>query len=726
MVLSVRPFFRRFYTTSAVIACAESRDVLDLEVGKYQLFEEIQNVSQPNMFEVNSQLKELLKMGHLSDARHMFDKLPHRDEISWTTMISGYVSASDSSEALSLFFNVCVDPTLRVDPFILSLAFKACALNMNVNCGELLHGYSEKTGLVNSVFVGSALLDMYTKTGKVWVGCRVFDEMPMRNVVSWTAIITGLVRGGYNKEGLLYFSKMGRTGVAYDSYTFAIALKACADMGVLSYGREIHAQTVKKSFDECSYVANSLATMYNKCGKLDYGLCLFGKMRTPDVVSWTTIITTYVQMGQDENAIQAFFQMRESDVSPNEYTFATVISGCASIALIALGGQLHAHVLHVGLLDSLSVANSLMTLYSKCGQLNSASMVFHAMTRRDIVSWSTIIAGYAQGGCGEEALDFLYWLRRDGPKPTEFALASVLSVCGTMAMLDQGKKLHAHVLTIGLEHTAMKLHAHVLTIGLEHTAMVQSSLINMYSKCGSIGEGAMIFDVAKNDDIVSWTAMINGYAEHGYSHEAIDLFEKIPEVGLRPDSVTFIGVLSACSHAGHVDLGFHYFNLMSKEYRINPSKQHYGCMIDLLCRAGRLTDAEHMIKSMPFERDDVVWSTLLRACRVHGAVDCGRRTADQILKLDPNCAGTHITLANIYAAKGKWREAADVRKLMKSKGVIKEPGWSWIKVKDWVSSFVAGDQLHPQCDEIYNVLELLASRGELDVQEAGSILYDVG
>ncbi|PIN15771.1 hypothetical protein CDL12_11580 [Handroanthus impetiginosus] len=662
---------------------------------------------QINMLEFNSQLKYLTKAGDLKSARNLFDTMPHKDEISWTTMISGYVNASDSSEALSLFSKMWGAPSIRMDPFILSLALKACGLNVDVNYGEMLHGYSVKSGLVSSIFVGSAILDMYMKNGRIFEGCRVFDEMPLRNVVSWTAIITGLVRAGFNWQGLSYFGKMCRDGVDYDSYTFAIALKACADLEVLNYGREIHAQTIKKGVDTTSYVTNSLATMYNKCGKLAYGLHLFENMRKPDVVSWTSIITTYVQTGQGQQGIDSFLQMRECDICPNEYTYAAVVSGIANIARLDWGQQLHAHVLQVGLTDSLSVANSLMTMYSKCGQYDSGFRIFHEMSRRDVISWSTIIAGYSQGGCGEEAFELLSWMRREGPKPTEFALSSVLSVCGSMAILDQGRQLHAYA----------------LTVGLDQTAMIRSALINMYAKCGSISEAAKIFSLSENDDIVSWTAMINGYAEHGYSQEAIDLFEKIRHLALRPDSVTFIGVLGACSHAGLLDLGFHYFDLMTNEYKINPSKEHYGCMIDLLCRAGRLREAENMIKSMPFQRDDVVWSTLLRASREHGDVECGRTAAEQILQLDPDCAGTHITLANIYASRGKWREAADLRKLLKSKGVIKEPGWSWIETKSQVSAFVSGDKSHPECEEIYNLLELIASKEELTFQELASILY---
>ncbi|KAG4921508.1 hypothetical protein GLYMA_18G151600v4 [Glycine max] len=662
-----------------------------------------------NMLELNSELKQLVKQGQLCKARYMFDKMTHRDEISWTTLIAGYVNASDSYEALILFSNMWVHPGPQRDQFMISVALKACALGVNICFGELLHGFSVKSGLIHSVFVSSALIDMYMKVGKIEQGCRVFEKMMTRNVVSWTAIIAGLVHAGYNMEGLLYFSEMWRSKVGYDSHTFAIALKASADSSLLHHGKAIHTQTIKQGFDESSFVINTLATMYNKCGKPDYVMRLFEKMRMPDVVSWTTLISTYVQMGEEEHAVEAFKRMRKSYVSPNKYTFAAVISSCANLAAAKWGEQIHGHVLRLGLVNALSVANSIITLYSKCGLLKSASLVFHGITRKDIISWSTIISVYSQGGYAKEAFDYLSWMRREGPKPNEFALSSVLSVCGSMALLEQGKQVHAHL----------------LCIGIDHEAMVHSAIISMYSKCGSVQEASKIFNGMKINDIISWTAMINGYAEHGYSQEAINLFEKISSVGLKPDYVMFIGVLTACNHAGMVDLGFYYFMLMTNVYRISPSKEHYGCLIDLLCRAGRLSEAEHIIRSMPFHTDDVVWSTLLRACRVHGDVDRGRWTAEQLLQLDPNSAGTHITLANIYAAKGRWKEAAHIRKLMKSKGVIKERGWSWVNVNDQLNAFVAGDQAHPQSEHITTVLKLLSANIGDAQQEIRSLHEDV-
>ena len=699
-----RPHVRRLCTRSAVLCT----DFCEYPVIKNVEKPLEQQTHVPCLLEINFQLKELAKSGRLQDARKLFDDMPQRDEVSWTNVISGYVNTSEYEEGLKLFSRMWVDPSLKMDPFVVSVALKACGLDYNVCLGQLLHGVSMKNGLVNSVFVGSALLDMYAKTGKVFESCRVFDEMPERNVVSWTAIITGLVKAGYCKEALVYFADMWHCRLPCDAYCFAIALKACSDLCDLERGREIHTQALKRGFDGTSHVVNTLATMYNKCGKLDYGMGLFGRMRIPDVVSWTSLITTYVQTGKDETAVQQFMRMRESEVEPNEFTFAAIISGCANLGKLLWGEQVHAYVIQIGFIGALSVANSVITMYSRCGQLKAASLVFNAMTTKDIVSWSTIITGYSQVGCARESFEYLSWMRREGPKPTEFALSSMLSVAGSMTMLQEGRVLHAYV----------------MKVGLDCKSLVQSALITMYSKCGSIKGASEIYSNTGSDDVVSWTSMVNGYAEHGYSQEAIGLFEKMLQAGLRPDSVTFVGVLSACSHAGLVDLGYQYFSSMSRDFHITPSRQHYGCMIDLLCRAGRLAEAENMIDSMPCEQDDVVWSTLLRACRVHGDVERGRRAAERILQHNPNCGGTLTSLANLYSAKGKWREAAHIRKLMKSKGVLKEPGSSWIKVKDEVRSFVSGDKSHPDGDHIHNVLDLLTPGVDTSVQDSDTILYD--
>ncbi|KAL1187943.1 putative pentatricopeptide repeat-containing protein [Cardamine amara subsp. amara] len=648
-------------------------------------------------FDTNSQLRELIKTGNLRAARQMFDKMPQRDIVSWTVIIKGYVTANNSDEALILFSTMrFVAPTVSPDTSVLSVVLKACGQSSNISYGESLHAYAVKTSLMSSVFVGSALLDMYNRIGKIDKSCRVFSEMPFRNTVTWTAIIKGLVHDGYYKEGLMYFSEMSRSRGLSDDFTFASALKACAGLRQVRYGKEIHTHVIVRGFDSILYVANSLATMYTECGEMQDGLCVFESMSEKDVVSWTSFIVAYCRMGQEEKAVDTFIQMRNSEVTPNDHTFATIFSACASLSRLVWGEQLHCNVFSLGLSDFLSVSNSMIKMYSICGKLDSASVLFQGMRCRDIISWSTIIGGYAQAGFGEEGFKYFSWMRQAGPKPTDCALASLLSVSGNMAILEQGRQVHALA----------------LFLGLEQNSTVRSSLINMYSKCGSIKEASKIFEETDRDDIVSLTAMINGYAEHGKSKEAIDLFEKSLKVGFKPDSVTFISILVACTHTGQLDLGFHYFNLMQDKYNMRPEKEHYGCMVDLLCKAGRLSDAEKMINEMPWKKDDVVWTTLLIACRAKGDIERGRRAAQRILELNATCATALVTLANIYSSTGNLEEAANVRKNMKSKGVIKEPGWSSVKINDCISAFVSGDRFHPQNEDIYSILESVVSVAE--------------
>ncbi|CAF1986316.1 unnamed protein product [Brassica napus] len=541
--------------------------------------------------QLNDQLKTLVGSGKLRDARQVFDKMPHRDVYSWTTIIQGYIAATNYDEALLLFSAMHVDdPRVSADSHVLSVALKACGLTSNFPFGESLHAFAHKTHLLSDVYVASSLLNLYKGNGMIDKSCRLFSELPYRNTVTWTTIITGLVHAGRHKEGLMYFSEMSsRFEGLPDTFTFAIALKACAGLRQVQYGRGIHTHVISKGFGAVLDVANSLFT---------------------------------IRIGQEENAVKTFLEMRNSDVPPNEQTFASAFAACASLSRLVWGEQLHDNVISLGLGDYLSVSNSMMNMYSTCGELNSASVLFRGMRCRDIISWSTIIGGYSQAGFAEEGFEYFSWMRRSGTKPTDFALASLLSVSGNMAVLEQGRQVHALA----------------LYLGLEQSPTVRSALINMYSKCGSIVEASKVFkETERGADIVALTAMINRYAEHGKSKEAIDLFEKSLKVGFRPDDVSFISVLTACSHSGLLGLGFHYFNLMQDKYNMSPAKEHYGCMVDLLCRAGRLSEAEKMIDEMPCEKDDVVWTTLLRACTAKRDVERGRRAAERVLEVERGC-----------------------------------------------------------------------------------------
>jgi pentatricopeptide repeat protein len=650
-------------------------------------------------------LRHLVRSGKLADARCLFDATPHRDELAYATLLAGYAAAADFPGAMELFSRLRASspPHAAADSFVLSPVLKACA---SADAGTLrhaaaLHAFAVRSSAVSSVFVSTALADAYAKAGRLDLALKVFDEMPCKNVVSWTTLVASLARAGRRHDALRRFAEMRASGVACDSHAYAAALTACADAGLLRRGREVHAICAKLGLDAVPFVANTLATLYARYGDVDLALAAVSCMGSRDVAAWTTLIASYVQTGRAEDAMDAFVRMlheeQSNSVAPNEYTFSAVIAACANIERACLGEQLHAQAAQRGLSHSRSVANSLVKLYARCNRLSAAHDVFRESTAKDVVSWSAIISGYAQEGFAEEAFAMFSEMRHHSScsRPNEFTLASLLSVCASAASMDAGRQLHTLA----------------VASGLEHHAMVRSSLIDMYGKSGSMSDAGLIFSNRSRDDVISWTAMIVGHAEHGRSNEALELFEEMCRVGLRPDHVTFIGVLCACSHAGEVELGLRYLDAMRKRYGVEPSKEHYGCVVDLLGRAGRIHEAEELIGRIAAnERDGVVWTSLLRACAARGAEETGKKAAERVLQAEPWGSGAHVAMANLYASKGQWREAAQERHLMKQKGVVKGAGWSSVEVGGedrGVGVFVSGDRTNPQDSAIYLMLDLM-------------------
>ncbi|CAN6345735.1 unnamed protein product [Urochloa humidicola] len=655
-------------------------------------------------------LRQLVRSGKLAEARCLFDGMPHRDEVAYATLLSGYATAADFPSAMELFsrLRATSPPHAAADPFVLSPVLKACASAaaaaadaMILGNAAALHAFAVRSSAASSVFVSTALADAYAKAGRLELALKVFDEMPCKNVVSWTTLIASLARAGRRHDALRRFAEMRASGVDCDSHAYAAALTACTGAGLLPRGREVHAFCAKLSLDTVPYVANTLGALYARCGDVDRTLTAVSRMGSHDVAAWTTLITSYLQTGRAEEAIEAFVRMLRDEssnsASPNEYTFSAVIAACANIELVCLGEQVHGQAARRGLSHARTVANSLVKLYGRYGRLSAAADVFRESIAKDVVSWSAIISGFAQEGFAEEAFTLFSEMRHHSscPRPNEFTLASLLSVCASAATMDAGRQLHALA----------------VVAGLEHHAMVRSALIDMYGKSGSMSDADAIFCNRTRDDVISWTAMIVGHAEHGHSREAFGLFEEMCHAGLKPDHVTFIGVLVACSHAGEVELGLRYLNAMSKRYGVEPAKEHYGCVVDLLGRAGRIHEAEELIGRIAAdERDGVVWTSLLRACAARGAQETGKKAAERVMEAEPWGSGAHVAMANLYASKGQWHEAAQERHLMKQKGVVKGAGWSSVEVGGedrGVGVFVSGDRTNPKDNAIYVMLDLM-------------------
>ncbi|XP_059066074.1 pentatricopeptide repeat-containing protein At2g22070-like [Cryptomeria japonica] len=632
---------------------------------------------------------------------------------------------------------------------------EACVSKKSLSEGKQIHSHITHMGFgfATATFFQNKLINMYVKCGSLVNARRVFDDITERDVISWNIIIAGNRRFGYPHEALILFHQMQRTGVQPDHFTFSSILPVSAKLRALEEGMDIH-QSIMERGILSDVVINALVDMYAKCGRirearelfdkmpqknmvlstamivgytqngeLGEALRLFKEMPQRDAVSWNAMIAGYAQNGFVDMALEILKQMQLAGVRPDSTTFASILPACGKIGVLKQGMNIHQSIIEGGFLSDVVVANALVDMYAKCGSMHMARELFDKMPQRDVVSWTaiiagygqigdldealrlfrempqrnviswnTIIAGYTQNGFVEKALETYKEMQLAGVKPISTTFVSILPACAKMGALEQG----------------IHIHQTVIESGFLSDVVVASSLVDMYAKCGSILTAYKLFDKMPQKDVVSWNAIIVGYAQNGFSKGAIKLFELMKYSGTNPDHVSFFCVLLACIHAGLVDEGCKYFNAMSDSYCIMPTFDHYVCMVDLLGRAGYLDETLNFIIKMPIKPMVVVWTSLLGACRSHKNIKLGVFTANLIFELDSKYAATYVLLANIYAEMGRWSEVLMVRQLMKDRGIKKIPGCSWIEDQKMVHAFCVGDRSHPQTQEIYGKLDELS------------------
>ncbi|PPS08253.1 hypothetical protein GOBAR_AA12387 [Gossypium barbadense] len=593
-----------------------------------------------------------------------------------------------------------------------------------------LHVRIIKSNFASETFILNRLIDAYGRCGSLEdAGKGFFDSMPEHDQCSWNSIISGFAQQDRFGEALFYFVRMHREDFVLNEYSFGSALSACSGLKNIKIGAQIHALIAKTRFFSNVYMGSALVDMYGKCGSVSCGQRAFDDMSERNRVSWNSLITCYEQNGPASAALQVFLRMMDCGIEPDELTYASVVSACASLSAIKEGKQIHARVVKCNKLrDDLVLGNALVDMYAKCNKINearcifdrmpvrnvvsetsmvsgyakvasvrTARLMFAKMMERNIVSWNALIAGYTQNGENEEALRLFRLLKRESVCPTHYTFGNLLNACANLTDLQLGRQAHTHVLKHGFR----------FQFGEESDIFVGNSLIDMYMKCGSVEDANLVFKTMMERDWVSWNAMIVGYAQNGYGNKALELFKNMLASGEKPDHVTMIGVLCACSHAGLLEDGRHHFSSMSREHGLVPLKDHYTCMVDLLGRAGCLDEAKNLIETMPMKPDVVVWGSLLGACKVHRNIRLGKYVTEKILEIDPSNSGPYVLLSNMYAELGKWGDVVRVRKLMRKRGVIKQPGCSWIEVQGHVSVFMVKDKKHPQRKAIYSVLNAL-------------------
>ncbi|XP_068666662.1 pentatricopeptide repeat-containing protein At5g46460, mitochondrial [Aristolochia californica] len=558
-----------------------------------------------------------LKNNRVDEARRMFDKMSSPDMYLYTRLINGYFQVCEIEKAVQLFNNMPSRDVVSWNSMI-----KGC-----LSCGNF---------------------DL------AW---KLFNEMPKRNVISWTTMIDGLAQSG-------------QIGIAEEMFY------TMEERDTAAWNSMIH-----------GYCCN---------GKMKDAYHLFKEMPQPNVISWTTVIGGFDQNGESDRSLSLFCKMRVLGVEPTPNTFACVLTACTNILALTVGVQLHTLIIKSGIIFDAFIATSLVTLYSNCKQIENSHRIFEENVHRDVALWTALITGYGLNTRHESALSVFHNMLINGIKPNQSTLTSTLNSCCGLEALDRGKEIH----TIAIK------------VGLDHDAFVGNSLLVMYTRCGNIDDGVNVFNTISKKNIVSWNCVIVGCATHGYGLHALEFFERMKLFGVQPDEITFVGLLTACSHSRMIETGKQFFEMIGQDPLIELKHEHCVCMVDILGRSGKLEEAEEFIKNLPIEANAMIWLSLLGACRVHSNLEVAERAATKIFHLEPHCGAAYVLLSNIYASCGSWDDVSRIRRMMKGKGIKKIPGSSWIVLKGFKHEFLSGDRSHPMSKEIYEELDLLGGKSK--------------
>ncbi|KAL3512853.1 hypothetical protein ACH5RR_025570 [Cinchona calisaya] len=697
---------------------------------------------QRNIYSWHAMLSCYCKENQLDNAHELFDQMPERNSVSWNMMISALVRNGYERRALEFYWRMRWGG-FELTHFTLASVLSACGSLGDIMYGKECHGVANKLGLDKNVFVGNALLGMYAKSGTIGDAVKAFGDLLEPNEVSFTQLMGGLVEADQIEEAFGMFKLMHRNGSRIDSVSLSTVLGVCArggngDIGATSGddwdvhivpGKQIHGLTLKLGFENDLHLSNSLLDMYAKNGDMDNAEILFASLSEVSVVSWNIMIggygqnnekgramqymewmqssgfepddVTYInllvacvkcgdvgsahrifdimtyqslsswnailsgcaQNGYHREAVKLFREMQLQEVQLDRTTLAIILSSCAALGYLEGGRQVHAFSMKPAFHTDTYVASGLIGMYFKCRRMVDAKHVFTGVHQLDTVCWNSMLAGLSFNSMDGEAFTLFVQMLRMGILRTEFSYATILSCCAKLSSWSQGRQVH------GL----------IMKDGYADDVFVGSALLDIYSKCGNVNDARKFFDLMPSKNTVSWNAMLDGYAQNGCGDEAVCLYKQMIQSDAKPDDITFVAVLTACSHSGLVDPGMSIFNSMHEEHGVEPLADHYTCIIDSLGRAGRFNELEKIIDKMPYKDDPIVWEVLLSSCRVHSNVGLARRAADELFRLDQNNSAPYVLLANMYASLGRWDDANDVRSMMTEQQVLKDPGYSWIE-----------------------------------------------
>ncbi|KAH7427509.1 hypothetical protein KP509_10G047500 [Ceratopteris richardii] len=623
--------------SSVLKACSGIKDLLQ---GLLIHDKVIRQSVEGNIVIGNTLIDMYAKCGDLVDAQQVFDTLPKKTAVTWSSMLAGYVSNGLGFHALDLFMKSHSND-ICLNTFIGSSLIKSCGQLCDSEKGRILHSYLVDSGHEADSVVKNALIDMYFKCGCLSEAYTVFDSSCTRDVVAWGSLISGFVQAGSHNVALSLFGQMHQENRGGNSVTFSCALQACAGIRDLTKGRLIHYQVVVVGIEDDDTIGSTLVDMYAKCLCLMEAQKVFESLSIKTPISWGALIDGFAS--QDDHGHLAFglFQKMKDELSlPNMVLFSSVLKACCKSGSVQEGRLIHSQMICSGSQFDLVAGNSLLDMYIKTGSIEDAHKVFDELINRDITTWACLISGYTELCNYTSAIELFRDMQKVGIGPNKITILCALKACGGAGSLEQGRLLHA---TLCLSEVEVDL-------------AVENALIDMYSRCGSMEDAQIVFSVLHELDLISWGTIIDGYALQGSIDMVGHYSNNMRMQGIMMDEGVFSSVLSVCRQVGHVPEARRFFLNMKENHQVTTNATHLNCMVDLIARTGQLYDAENLLANMPVEADAICWMSLLTSCKIYGNVQLGRRCFEKAVLIEPECAASYILMWGIYADAEQWDE----------------------------------------------------------------------